>query len=157
MTQVPQFWYLHTLYKHRDTLRKNSPHEMVLGAVAQSGREIGREAVHSELSPPGGKFPSIHAPREEESEGESGGDGIQARASRTRRANTFMVIFLIYPKTCAHSFGLFNCRQLSATEHFLVDNYSINCSSSTHHIFQWIAGFVVVFFACGYVCPTVAR
>jgi hypothetical protein len=65
------------------------------------------------------------------------------------RSNLFVVIFLCYPTICNHAFGMFNCRRLSENLIVLEEDYSINCNEYRHHVFQVIAGLIIIVVAFG--------
>ena len=65
------------------------------------------------------------------------------------KANSFVVVFLVYPGVCNQAFGMFNCRTVGADLSVLVKNYSIHCLTSKHKVFQVVAGLYIVVVAFG--------
>ena len=72
-----------------------------------------------------------------------------AEAREQLSSNVFVVVFLCYPTVCNHAFGLFNCRALSETLVVLSDDYSTECTTDLHRVFQLVAGLVIVVIAFG--------
>ena len=54
---------------------------------------------------------------------------------RERRSIRFFVLFLIYPMLCNRSFGYFNCRRLGENTSLLIDDYAVDCNSSSSELF----------------------
>jgi hypothetical protein len=72
-----------------------------------------------------------------------------ADAQAQLRSNLFVVVFLCYPTICNHTFGLFNCRQLSESLIVLSADYATECGTDRHQVFKIIAGLIIVGFAFG--------
>jgi hypothetical protein len=72
-----------------------------------------------------------------------------AEAREQLSSNVFIVVFLCYPTICNHAFGIFNCRQLSETLVVLSDDYSTECTTDLHRVFQILAGLVILVVAFG--------
>jgi hypothetical protein len=74
--------------------------------------------------------------------------GVEA-AGRRLRANTFVLVFLIYPGVSNRAFGVFNCRQLSPDLAVLEDDYSVDCGTMGHAAFEALAMLVALGFSVG--------
>jgi hypothetical protein len=48
------------------------------------------------------------------------------------KANSFVVIFLIYPGVCNQAFSIYNCRELDGGLRVLNKEYSVECSTDKH-------------------------
>ena len=70
-------------------------------------------------------------------------------ASGSFKSNTWLVVFLCYPGVCNRAFSMLNCRQVGENLAVLIKDYSIECSTSKHNVFQIVAVVYVVVIAFG--------
>ena len=77
------------------------------------------------------------------------GSGTSQAAAGNFRARIFFVVFLIYPQICNQVFGVFSCRHLDGGVQVLLVDYSVDCGTSLHGLYQLIAGIVVIVFSFG--------
>ena len=72
-----------------------------------------------------------------------------ALANALALSEGFFVLFLVYPVITYKTFGVLNCRRLSATEDFLVSDYGIDCNTGTHLMLEIVSTFMIFFFSIG--------
>ena len=64
--------------------------------------------------------------------------GDRSTAMGYFKANSFVVIFLIYPGVCNQAFSMFNCRELDGGLRVLHKDYSVVCSTDQHAVFELV-------------------